>query len=68
MAEKRVNDVNRVFMGAGAVASIAILSSLAMNYALDSMKDKREKHLREEIKERVFDTIRESTDRIRVLE
>lgn len=55
-------------MGVATTASLSILSSLAINYALDNMKDKREKHLREEIKERVFDTLRENTDRLRTLE
>lgn len=60
--------MNRIFMGAGAIASISVLTSLGINYVLDNMKDKREKHLREEIKERVFDTLRENTERLRALE
>ena len=60
--------MNRIFMGAGAIASISVLTSLGINYVLDNMKDKRERHLREEIKERVFDTLRENTERLRALE
>ena len=62
-----MSDVNRIFMGAGAIASISVLTSLGINYVLDNMKDKRERHLREEIKERVFDTLRENTERLRAL-
>jgi predicted transglutaminase-like protease len=50
------------------IASIACLSTIGVNYVLDRMKDRKDKHLREEIKERVFDSIRENTERLRSIE
>ena len=50
------------------VASVAILSSLAVSYVLDKIKDKQEKNLREEIKDRVYESLRENSERLRSLE
>jgi len=50
------------------VASIAILSTLGVTYVLDRIKDKKDKDLREEIKDRVFESLRENSERLRQLE
>ena len=50
------------------VASVAVLSTFAVTYVLDKIKDRQEKNLREEIKDRVHSTLKESMDRIRSLE
>ena len=50
------------------VASIAVISSFAVNYMLEKFKDVRDRNLREEMKERFEASIRENRDRIRQLE
>eukprot|EP00347_Sterkiella_histriomuscorum_P006130 403353953 len=50
------------------VASIAVLSTLGVTYVLDKIKDRQEKNLREEMKDRMEATLKESTERIRALE
>ena len=50
------------------VASIAILATLGVTYVIDRMRDKQDKNLREEIKDRVFDSIKENSERLRELE
>jgi hypothetical protein len=42
------------------VASIAILSTLGVTYVLDKIKDRQDKNLREEIKDRLDATLRDS--------
>ena len=43
------------------VASVAILSTLGVTYVLDKIKDRQEKNLREEIKDRVETTLKENS-------
>jgi hypothetical protein len=50
------------------VASIAVLTSLGVSYMMDKSKDKNDKNLREEIKDRVSSSLIESQQRIRALE
>jgi hypothetical protein len=50
------------------VASIAVLTTLGVSYVLDKLKDKQDRNLREELKDRVESTLRDSTGRIRALE
>ena len=50
------------------IASIAALTTLGVTYILDKLKDKNEKNLREEIKERVYESLRENAERLRALE
>jgi hypothetical protein len=42
------------------VASIAILSTIGVTYVLDKIKDRQDKNLREEIKDRLDVTLRDS--------
>jgi hypothetical protein len=42
------------------VASIAILSTIGVTYVLDKIKDRQDKNLREEIKDRLEATLRDS--------
>lgn len=63
--QRRVDNVSSLFMQSVNVASIAILSTIGVTYVLDRIKDKKDKDLREEIKERVFDNLRENADRLR---
>mmetsp|Transcript_45597 Transcript_45597/g.33344 ORF Transcript_45597/g.33344 Transcript_45597/m.33344 type:complete len:106 (+) Transcript_45597:167-484(+) len=49
-------------------ASIAILSAFGVTYVIDRMRDKQDRNLREEIKERVFDSLKENTERVRAME
>jgi vacuolar-type H+-ATPase subunit E/Vma4 len=57
-----------MFMQTVNVASIAILSTVAVSYVLDKIKDRHERNLREEIKDRMESTLREANSRIRSLE
>ena len=50
------------------VASISILSTLGVTYVLDKIKDKKDQYLREEIKERLYDNLKENIERIKSLE
>jgi hypothetical protein len=50
------------------VASIAVLTTLGVSFVLDKLKDKQDKNLREELKDRVESTLRDSVQRIRALE
>lgn len=55
-------------MSAVNVASIAIISTIGVNYFLDKVRDRQEKNMREEIKDRIESTLKESLERIRSLE
>jgi hypothetical protein len=57
-----------MFMQTVNVASVAVLSTLAVTYVLDKIKDRQEKNLREEIKDRVETTLKENSQRVRDLE
>jgi hypothetical protein len=50
------------------VASIAVLTTLGVSFVLDKLKDKQDKNLREELKDRVESSLRDSVQRIRALE
>lgn len=50
------------------VASIAVLTTLGVSYVLDKIKDKQDKNLREELKDRVESNLKDSVTRIRALE
>jgi hypothetical protein len=50
------------------VASIAVISSLAVSYVLDKIKDRQDKNMREELKDRMESTVRDTYSRIRALE
>jgi hypothetical protein len=50
------------------VASITVLTTLGVSFVLDKLKDKQDKNLREELKDRVESTLRDSVQRIRALE
>lgn len=50
------------------VASISIISSLGLTYLLDKYKDKQDKNLREEIKDRVSSTLDDLRKKINDLE
>jgi hypothetical protein len=65
---RRVDHVNSLFMQSVNVASIAILATLGVTYVIDRMRDKQDKNLREEIKDRVFESLKENSERLRELE
>jgi hypothetical protein len=46
------------------IASLAVLTSVGVNYMLDSFKEKKDQALREEIKDRMHEALRNNTDRI----
>jgi hypothetical protein len=50
------------------IASLAVLTSVGVNYILDQYKEKKDSVLREEIKERVYTGQRETQERLRSLE
>ena len=68
VAENRLQHQQSLFLQSVNVASIAILSSLGVSYVLDKIKDRQERNLREEIKDRMESTMKEANSRIRSLE
>ena len=60
IAEQRLQHTQSLFMQSVNVASIAILSTLGVTYVLDKIKDRQDKNLREEIKDRLDATLRDS--------
>lgn len=60
--------MSSTFMQSVNVASVAILTTLGVTYVLDKIKDKEEKNLREEIKDRVYSSLRENSEKIREIE
>lgn len=68
VAEERIKHQSSFFSSSVNVASIAVLSSIAVNFMLDKIKDRHERNLREEIKDRVEGTLRDAQSRIRSLE
>ena len=68
MAEERLNHQSSIIGNSSVVASIAVLSSFAVNYMLEKFKDVRDKNLREELKDRFESQLRESQQRLRNLE
>ncbi|TNV78456.1 hypothetical protein FGO68_gene5654 [Halteria grandinella] len=67
-AEQRLQHQSSIIGSPSVVASIAVLSSFAVNYMLEKFKDVRDKNLREELKDRFEQAMRESQQRIRALE
>lgn len=49
------------------VASIAVLSSFALTYLLDRYKDKHDKNLRDELKDRVSTSLNDTNKRVNEL-
>lgn len=60
IAEQRLQHTQSLFMQSVNVASIAILSTIGVTYVLDKIKDRQDKNLREEIKDRLEATLRDS--------
>ena len=59
--ERRLKQTNSHFLvNAINIASLAVLTSVGVNFMLDTFKDKRDTVLREEIKERVSSGARET--------
>lgn len=50
------------------VASLAVLTSVGINWMLDSVKDKKDQALREEMKDRLHETLVENNRRLMKLE
>jgi len=50
------------------VASVAFVSSLGLTYLLDKYKDKQDKNLRDELKDRLNSTLSETKTKITDLE
>jgi len=67
-AERRLEHQQSLLMQSVNVASIAVISSLAVSYVLDKIKDRQDKNMREELKDRMESTVRDTYSRIRALE
>ena len=50
------------------VASLAVLTSVGINWMLDSVKEKKDQALREEMKDRLHETLVENNRRLMKLE
>ena len=47
---------------------MAIVSSVSVTYLLDTFKEKKDESLRNELKDRLYSTLSENTNRLRQLE
>lgn len=56
------------FMTAINIGSLAVCTSLGINLLLESIKEKKDLAMREEVKDRIDGTLKESQERIRALE
>ena len=61
VAEQRLQNQQSMLMQSVNVASIAVLTTLGVSYFLDKIKDKQDKNMREELKDRVESTLKDST-------
>jgi len=50
------------------IASLSVLTTIGVNMMLDTMKEKKDHQLREEIKDRLHETLSESQRRLNKLE
>lgn len=50
------------------IASLAVLTSVGVNYMLDSFKEKKDQTLREEIKDRMHESLKANQERISKIE
>jgi uncharacterized protein YlxW (UPF0749 family) len=50
------------------IASLSVLTTIGVNMMLDTMKEKKDQQLREEIKDRLHETLSESQRRLNKLE
>lgn len=55
-------------MNAVNIASLSVLTTIGVNMMLDTMKEKKDHQLREEIKDRLHETLSESQRRLNKLE
>jgi len=55
-------------MNALNVASLAVVTSVGVSYLLDKFKDKKDDVLRNELKDRLYSTLSENTNRLREIE
>ena len=68
-AQQRLEQTNSHFWtNALNVASLAVVTSVGVTYLLDKFKDKKDESLRNELKDRLYSTLAENTDRLRKLE
>ena len=68
-AEQRLQQTNSHFLtNALNVASLAVVTSVGVTYLLDKFKDKKDETLRNELKDRLYSTLSENTNRLRQLE
>ena len=47
------------------VASLAVVTSVGVSYLLDKFKEKKDEALRNELKDRLYSTLAENTNRLR---
>ena len=67
--QQRLQQTNSHFLTTAInVASLAIVSSVSVTYLLDTFKEKRDESLRNELKDRLYSTLSENTNRLRQLE
>jgi hypothetical protein len=55
-------------MSAINVASLAVITSVGMTYLLDKFKDRKDEVIRTEMKDRLYSTLQENTQRLRAIE
>jgi hypothetical protein len=65
----RLETVNNHFslFAAVNIASLAVLSTIGVNMMLDSIRDKKESALREEIKDRIKTNLNDNTETVRAI-
>jgi hypothetical protein len=59
ISTQRLESTNSHFMTAVNVASLAVITTVGVNYLLDKSREKADVALRNELKERVHDTMKE---------
>ena len=69
-AARRLESVDSHFslMTAINIASLAVLTTIGVNYMMDNVKEKKDASLRDEIKDRMQTSLRDTSDRIRSIE
>ena len=55
-------------MAAINVASLAVITSVGMTYFLDKFKDRKDEAIRAEMKDRLYSTLNDNTQRLRAIE
>lgn len=69
-AARRLESTNNHFsvLTAVNIASLTVLTTIGVNYMIDNIKEKKDSALREEIKDRMQQSVRDTSERIREVE